>query len=338
MVIHRLPEATITLSGELLDQIRGAVAIPRSGSFVSKSINGTRYWYVQRVDGGHKRQIYLGPETDELLSRIERAEETTSAAVPDERRRRELVTMLAAGGMATESAAIGGVLAALDDAGLFRAGAVLIGTQAFSAIANMLGVRFDTQSLRTADVDVGHPSITVAVGEMRTDLLEDLRASDPRFAAVPELDPRDPSSSFKVRGRDLRVDLLTPGRDGARPVLLPHINAAALPLSGLDYLITEAVEGVVLTGPGILVNVPSPARFALHKIWVSQRRNVSEQAKARKDFRQASQLIEILLEDRPGDLAAAWQELRPGMLKLVRRGCAALASDVGARLSEVVRR
>lgn len=334
MTLQRLPEATITLYGELLDQVRSAAVIPRSGSFVSKTIGGTTYWYVQRVDGGRKRQIYIGGETPALLARIEGAEEARSMAADDERRRRELVTMLSAGGMATESAAIGSVLTALDDAGLFRAGAVLVGTQAFGSIANMLGVRLDAQSLRTADVDVRHPAITIGVAETRTDLLEDLRASDPRFVAVPELNPAHASTSFKVRGRDLRVDLMTPGRDGSKPRFLPHINAAALPLPGLDYLIAEPVAGVVLSGSAILVQVPSPARFALHKIWVSQRRNVSEQGKARKDLRQASQVLEVLLEDRPGDVAAAWSALKPAMLKLVRRGAATLDGEVRARLGD----
>jgi hypothetical protein len=337
VAIQRLAEATMTLYAELLEQVRNSGAIPRTGSFVSKTINGTRYWYVQRVDGGRKKQIYLGAETDELLTKMQRAGERTSLLADEQRRRRELVSMLSAGGMAVESAAVGKVLSALDDAGLFRAGAVLVGTQAFSAIANMLGVRFEAQSLRTADVDVGHPPITLAVGAMQTDLLEDLRETDPRFVAVPGLDPLHPSTSFKVRGRDLRVDLLTPGRDGSKPLYLPHLNAAALPLSGLDYLLGDPVDAVIVSSDGILLQVPSPARFALHKLWVSRRRNPSEQGKARKDVRQASQIIEVLLDDRPGDLILAWSSLRPAMLNLVRRGCVALTSDARARLAELVR-
>lgn len=329
MSIVRLSETTNTLYSELLDQVRASAPIPRSGSFVSKTIGGTTYSYVQRVDGGRRRQIYLGVETAELLEKIQNAEEARSALADDEKRRRELISMLVAGGMAAESSAIGSVLGVLADSGLFRAGAVLIGTQAFRAIANILGVRFDLQNLRTADVDVGHPRIAVGVGEMRTDILEDLRASDPRFVAVPELDARDPSTSFKVRGRDLRVDLLTPGtRESAKPILLPHLNAAALPLPGLGYLLHDAAESVIIAGAGILANVPSPARFALHKLWVAQRRNVSEQAKARKDLRQGAQILEVLLHDRRADVDDAWQALPPSMLRLVRRSCSMLDNEL----------
>ena len=319
--MQRLGETTTTVYAELLDQLRRAPLVPHSGSFVSKTIGGTEYWYVQRKDGGKLRQVYLGPGSPELRRRIARSEEARDSQRLDESRRRELVAMLTSGGMSPESAAIAGVLTTLADAGLFRAGAVLIGTQAFRCIANMLGVRFEGENLRTADIDVGHGAIRVAVGEMRVDILEELRATDPRFAAVPELDARHPSTSFKVRGRDLRVDLLTPGtREGAAPVHLPHLNAAAQPMVGLSYLLEETAEAAVIAGAGILVTVPTPAHFALHKLWVSARRNVSEAAKARKDQRQAEQIIEVLLADRPGDLARAWKRLPKRMQSPVRQG------------------
>jgi hypothetical protein len=335
MAIVRLGETTLTVYSELLDQLRASPIIPHSGSFVSKSIAGTTYWYVQRKDAGRKRQIYLGPESPELLEAIARSEEARTALAEEESRRRELVTMLVAGGMASEQAAIGGVLTTLSDAGLFRAGAVLAGTQAFRSMANMLGVRFQQQNLQTADVDL---AISVGIGALRTDLLEELRASDPRFVAVPELDARQPSTSFKVRGRDLRVDLLTPGtREGAKPIHLQSLNAAAQPLPGLSYLLEDTAEAAVIAGAGILVRVPSPARFALHKLWVAERRNVSEQQKARKDRRQSADLLEALIEDRPADVRNAWRGLPARMLPSVRRGVGRLDPALREALSGVVR-
>lgn len=146
--------------------------------------------------------------------------------------------------------------------------------------ANMLGVRFEAQSLRTADIDVA----------------------------------RDPSTSFKVRGRDLRVDFLTTTRRGPRrkPVPLPHLNVAAQPLEGLEYLIEKTTKAVVVGGSGILVNVPLPARYALHKLWVAKSRPVSEQTKVRKDVAQAQQLIDVLLMDRAEDMEAAVIAMQSG--------------------------
>jgi hypothetical protein len=337
VTISRLGETTNTVYSELLDQLRAAPVTPHSGSFVSKSIAGTNYWYVQRKDGGRKRQIYLGVESPELLETMARVQGSREALAEDEARRRELVTMLAGGGMASEGAAVAGVLTTLADAGLFRAGAVLIGTQAFRCMANMLGVRFDEANLRTADVDLAQGTISVGIGAMRTDLLEELRASDPRFVAVPELDAKQPSTSFKVRGRDLRVDLLTPGtREGAKPVYLPHLNAAAQPMPGLGYLLDDTTDAAVIAAAGIPVRVPFPAAFALHKLWVAERRNVSEQQKARKDRRQAAQLIELLLQDRPADLRTAWRRLPVRMAAGVRRSARQLDADLWSKLGRLV--
>jgi hypothetical protein len=210
--------------------------------------------------------------------------------------------MLIADGMVREQTTIAGVLTTLADAGLLRAGAVLVRAQAF---ANILGMRLAQQTLQNADGDHA----------MRIDILETLRASDPRFVAVPGLDPHHPSTSFKVRGRDLRVDLLTPGsRDGAKPVHLPHLNAAAQPLPGLRNLLAKSTEAAVVAGAGVLVQIPAPAAFALHKLRVEERRPVSEQQKARKDRRQAAQLIEVVAEDRPLDLRKAWKRLPARMV------------------------
>lgn len=67
------------------------------------------------------------------------------------------------------------------------------------------------------------------------------------------------------------------------------------------------------------ISRPSPAAFALHKLWVAERRNVSEQQKALNDRRQAAQLLEVLLIDRPADVRKAWKRLPAKMTATVRR-------------------
>jgi len=139
---------------------------------------------------------------------------------------------------------------------------------------------------------------------------------------MPGLDPRQASTSFKVRGRDLSVDFLTPDRSRGRntePVALPHLGIAAQPLYGLDYLIGEAVDAAIIGGSGIRVNVPTPGRFAFHKLWVAATRPSSETAKSRKDIRQAVQILDVLAADRPHDITSAYKVLlgRPKILKVV---------------------
>jgi hypothetical protein len=325
----RLSESVQTLYSEFLDQVRAAdneAALGGSGSYVSKVIRERTYWYLQKNGGATKRQIYLGRETPELLERIHNATTHRSSIALDESHRRDLVSMLAAGGMFRDSAATATVLRVLAEASVFRAGGVLVGTQAFTCIANMLGVAFEKESLRTADIDIAH-DITIPVGfderPTESDLLLRLRSAEKAFFAVPGLDPRDPSTSFKVRGRDLSVDFLTPDRSHGKktqPILLPHLGIAAQPLYGLDFLIDDAVDAAVVGGSGIRVNVPSPARFAFHKLWVASERPSSEATKSRKDLRQAAQVFEVLLDDRPNDIIAAYKVLarRPRILRRVR--------------------
>ncbi|MGH7105560.1 MAG: GSU2403 family nucleotidyltransferase fold protein, partial [Acetobacteraceae bacterium] len=67
------------------------------------------------------------------------------------------------------------------------------------------------------------------------------------------------------------------------------------------------VPAVVLHDAGVLVNVPSPARYAVHKLIVAQRRKEGS-AKVDKDLKQAEALIDALVVRRPHDLRDAWSE------------------------------
>jgi len=297
--MRRLPETVQVLYAELLDQLRAAeheLHVPVGGSFVSKTIGSGRYWYLQRTEKGRRTQTYLGPETPELLQQIEAAREQRV----DLKWRRQLVSMLTAGGAASESATFTAVMQVLAESFVFRLGGVLVGTQAFMCYANMLGVRFAAESLRTADIDVAeHAKVSVVVArDGSLDLLERLRMVEPRF-------------------------------------LLPHLNVAAQPLEGLDYLIETTTTAAVVGGSGILVNVPLPARYAVHKLWVAKTRPVSDQTKARKDYAQARQLMEVLLADRAGDIeeAVAAIRRRPGMWKRIQKDIAHL-TEGGSRQSE----
>ena len=85
---------------------------------------------------------------------------------------------------------------------------------------------------------------------------------------------------------------------------------AAQALKFLDYLLEAHIPAGVINGGGVLVNVPDPARYAFHKLLVSRSRDLGSQMKVEKDLYQAVQLMNMLIEDRPGDLSLAWDGLR----------------------------
>ena len=312
----RQPAETQTLYAELSERLRALEAARSfaslSGTFAKKQVREGGYWYFKTSEGAAgQREYFIGPDDRATRAVMKayfagRAEaQATLAAIE------RLCAMLRQGGAMLTDTPSARVIAGLASAGVFRVGAVLVGTHAFIALGNLLGVRWES-ALRTQDIDLAASRVLhVVVPQTEADLPRALDALNLGFLPVPGLNPKSPETSFKVRGKALRVDLLTPARgarDG-RPVSIPWLKAAAQPLELLDYLLEAPVSVPLVNGGATLVNVPDPARFALHKLMVSGRRQVFEQTKAGKDRQQASEIIAALYEDRRGDLGLAVKAL-----------------------------
>jgi hypothetical protein len=149
------------------------------------------------------------------------------------------------------------------------------------------------------------------------------------FVPVPPFDRRHASTSFKVRGQQLRMDLLTPGSDRSEEsIYIPRFKAAAAPIKFLSLVMTDAQPAAAVNGGSTLVVIPTPARFALHKLLVSQTRSTVQQTKSAKDLHQAALLLEVLAEDRPDDLTevtAAFHALGGAVTRKIARGLDAVA-------------
>ena len=128
------------------------------------------------------------------------------------------------------------------------------------------------------------------------------------YIEVPALSRKQPSTPFRIRNKDFRIDVLAPmrGRETSRPVHLEDFGTYAKPLRHLDYLLEDIQPAVLLYEHGIMINVPSPGRFAIHKCVISQKRAAAAAAKAIKDLHQAEQLFSVLLELRPTDISLAF--------------------------------
>lgn len=315
--MQRLPLETQTLYADLLEQLtmleahRSIGRLP--GCFTTKVVKGDTYYYFQYSDpGGVLRQRYVGKRTTALDNVAARFQAERNRFQSDANHIRRLCAQLRAGGALATDSASGRVLKAFADSGVFRLGGVLVGTQAFTVLGNQLGVRWRHHAIKTQDIDIaGTAELQIAVPDLQADVPRTLEALEMGFLPVPALNPKHPSTSFKVRGAALRVDILTPSRGAVAgsPVLISRFNVAAQPLPYLDYLIAHYEPGAVINGGGVLVNVPNPARFALHKLVVSHSRHVASHGKAGKDLEQAAQIVAVLAEDRPGDLQMAWEDL-----------------------------
>ena len=312
----RQPAEIQTLFAELSERLRaleGARSFASlAGAFTKKQVRGNDYWYFKTSAGAAgQREYFVGADDRDTRALMKgyaagRGESQTALAQVD-----RLCTMLRHGGAMLTDTPSARVIAGLARAGVFRLGAVLAGTHAFIVLGNLLGVRWQS-GLRTQDIDLAASRhLHIVVPQLNADLPRTLDALNMGFLPVPGLSPKTPETSFKVRGQTLRVDLLTPAQ-GARtgkPVVISRLNAAAQPLEMLDYLLDAPVAAPLVNGGATLVNVPDPARFALHKLMVSGRRQVFEQTKAGKDRQQAAEMLASLYEDRRGDITSAARAL-----------------------------
>lgn len=310
-----LPLAAKTLYAELREQALIEAASPDRapdlGGVVFKHVYGDVYGYYQFRDlAGKQRQTYLGPLSDPdvkgIIDRFENRSQSSTDALA--KALRGLIG-------STVDAKTFKVLRAFSESGILTGklgGAVLVGTHAFNALAPVLGVSWSSMTV-TQDIDVAADKrITIAVrpeqGATPQSVLDTLKMG---FAPVPTMNPKSPSTSFSSKSGEMRVDLLTTssGKPGG-PVFIPTLNSYAEPLVFMDYLLDGVIQ-VPLVGPrkAILVTVPAPERFALHKLLVSESRPTTMMVKAEKDRRQAMQVLEVLLEEAPDSIETAMTDL-----------------------------
>lgn len=315
--MKRLPIITHSLFAELVDQCRAASdsmdTWPLSGNIVTATVDGQEHVYFQKSrrtsSDKHRKRDYLGPTGEAgLAERVRRFEDAKS----DYKSRMELVSTLKSSGVAAPTGKLANLLLGLHEAGVL-ARAILVGTVAFQAYGAMLGAKFGQAAFYTMDVDMTQAdAISLAVGEedLPASLLDVLRELDDSFREVPGIDPRTPPVSY-INSDRIRLDVLMPFSGPPRgPIRSPKLKSHGFPHRFLDFLVTDPVETVLLVGGGAPTRVPQPARFALHKLIVSTRRDAIEVARKRKDLLQAQQLIELLMEDDPDSLEDAYRDLR----------------------------
>lgn len=279
------------------------------GSFARKTVKGATYWYYQYTEpSGKLRQLYVGPHSDAVTNlRLQKKLPTASARL---------------GPLARSAAALGcleilpkhaRVLERLSEYGFFRAGGVLIGTHAFLSFGNMLGVRW-TDAERTEDVDFAHAGKSVSIAlptnvELNAD--QAIKSLGMGFLPVRDLRTTTGASYLNPREPEFRLDFLTTKhRGGDKPFNHPRLGVTMQPLPFMEYVLEDVQQAVVFSGDTVvLVNVPSPARYALHKLIVFGERTGTYATKSAKDLRQAGALLARLKDLRKSDVDSAWKDL-----------------------------
>lgn len=281
-----------------------------SGSFNLKKVKGIDYWYYQFRDaaGGGTRQVFVGRDDAQLRSLVERARAKDTSKVD------ALAKGAMALGCAGTTPAHFRIVRRLNEVGFFRAGGLLIGAHAFLAYGNALGVAWG-EIARTQDIDFAHAgrnvSLAVAPGHV-TNARSAIESLEAGFLPVQGFRPWDKTASFVSNAdKQLRVDFLTPLVGGKADVYEhPQLGVNLQPIRFLEFILEDVHQAVVLSAVGaVLVNVPDPARFALHKLLVFAERRARNPEKALKDLKHAAALLEVLGEFRDDDLVRLWKDL-----------------------------
>lgn len=337
MSLYReLPAAAQTAYAELYEQVQVAEA-SRSPAFLTgkvawKTIKGRRYayWAFKEIDG-RKREYYLGPEGP-AVEAIERAR--TEGAPVLEAVSRQAAAAVAQGNQATPAKQFR-IVKRFADYQFFRAGGLLVGTHAFLALGNQLGVAWGGGT-RTLDLDFAHagPGGNVAVAlpvDLKTSLHDALESLEMGFLPALGGTKGFASNYMSEKEPDLRVDFLTMRRRNNSEVQMPDLGVALVPLKFMEYLLERPGQGVLLDrADACMVNLPDPARYGLHKLLVAAERG-PRHAKYRKDILQALALIEWHLERAPALLVEAWQDLVARGAGWEKRARASLAQAPAAQ-------
>jgi hypothetical protein len=258
-----------------------------------------------KPDGGAQDRRYVGPQDDpEITKRVEAFKDLKA----DIRGRRRLVSTLTREAyLPRPPNTTGRVVEALANAGFFRLRGVLIGTVAYQCYSAVLGRRLDAVAMQTGDADFAQfHEISVTVGDSLPPILEVLRQVDPTFHEIPSLMDGRVSTQFVSR-EQFKVEFLTPNRGSddheGKPVQMPALGGA--------FLIHQPIRAVLLHGAGVPVLVPTPERYAVHKLIVGSRRREDHDvmAKSAKDRLQARSIFEAMIKNRQNaDAASAYME------------------------------
>lgn len=294
---------------DLLRLHRDEIASDLIGSFEERRRGGRSYLYDRFRIGTEMKSRYLGEGTPELRARLARAAEIKAAAADRRQTMARLARILRADGFVGPDRDTGSLLLAFARAGVFRLGGTLVGTAAYGLYQGELGVRFDIDDLaRTDDIDfASFERLSVALGDQVEQspgtILQGLK-----FDPVPGVHDRQVWKWRQNRG-EVMVEFLTPAFGDERVKPLPALQVSAQALNYLNYLIADPIPAIALYRSGVLVQIPRPERYAIHKLIVADRRQGGpDLAKSRKDRQQADFLISVLAEDRPDDLREAHED------------------------------
>lgn len=293
-----------------------------NGSFGTKNVHQKKYWYFQYRDiDSSVRQIYIGPDSEKIRKLIELHQSHEEKPV----------RMLAAAAIALGCNPVlpkhFKVIKRLAEYGFFKRGGILVGTHAFLTMCNMLGIS-PQERMQTQDVDFAHAGKNISVAlpsNIKVETRTALESLEMGLIPISTFNGTEGARYLNPADPAFMVDFLTSKISRKNdPIHIEGLSISLQPLKFMEFSMKDTVQAAALGNDGaVIVNIPRPDRFAIHKLIVSAERKVSETAKINKDIRQANVLIQYYMDFRPDDMIETCKEAKengPGWEKRLRSG------------------
>lgn len=301
-----------------------------SGSFVMRKTSNHNYWYFKHTDAhGKQRQIYVGPDTPEVQSMVEQKKDSRQA----DNLKRLAKTAFVSGCQTTPTAHFR-IIKRLSDYGFYKSGGVTIGSHAFIAYANMLGVRWGAAAAATMDIDFAHAGNKLSIA-LPADIEVDTSAAinSLKMGFVPLLGGAGGGAGtwYLPDEQEFMLDFVTPQTtDEGKPFHHPQLGITLQPLRYMEYSLEDVQQTTIFdNSSAVVINVPHPARYALHKLIVYGLREGHNRSKSNKDLQQSALLLKVLRDQHPDEVQEAWEDLQvrgPKWRKNVQNGLDALSN------------
>ena len=248
------------------------------GSMAWKPRNGRDYLY--RKTGRIEKA--LGPRAVETERTYATFSQGKAAALEREAGLRQTLEGMArinrAMGLGRVPRAVARILRRLDDAAILGSQVCVVGTNALFAYEAAAGIRFGSDLLATADIDVAldaRRNLHLTAQSLPTGLLGLLRQTDATFAAVTE-------GSFRaVNASGLMVDLIV--AEPRRPMTVAlrrkrrlgdiavRDDVVAVEVPRLEMIVDAprfAATAVAEDGLPVWISAAAPVWWAAHKLWL----------------------------------------------------------------------
>lgn len=288
--------------------------------------NGRRYLY-RRKGGTVKSFGLFGPETERARSAFQKGKEENAERLRvlsgEMDRQAAVLRAIGAGRIPVMAARILRTFATQRD----RPPARVIGTNALYAFEAMAGVRFDSASTATGDIDF---------------LIDDrnrmkLVTEEQEPIGLMSMIQKQVDRTFKSRGpRDFRltndkgymVEFVRPEprpiyrkMPGAEPLTEGDVEPA--PIFGLQWLVhAPAVDVIVMDERGFPapMRCPDPRHWAAHKLWLATRED-RDPAKSLRDDKQGRLVLNLIRDRLPQfPLDEEFLAKLPGELRVMMSG------------------